>query len=501
MTFNPEIPPSGSSYTTFTNNMEATFSPLGFATPEYYPPQATVSLAETTFMPSPEPSVKGEEEKKSQQQPTKKRKSWGQELPIPKTNLPPRYVNQNIGFDCAVSYSHRRKRAKTEDEKEQRRIERVLRNRQAAQSSRERKRQEVEKLEGEKMSIEEQNKMLKERLMTVEHEKFKLAQQVAKLTAEMSKYRSGSLAPPSVATSCAPSPSLQPELFPQTNIKQEFDDFAFSLPTPQSSAIIGSSLSPPSTSSASSRSTSPAHGSFGVMTSSPDMTQHPAEMLCGLQCQSGAATAASTAATSRDEARRRKQRRMLFTLCTQVYWMTLISAVYSHLLHPLRLIFISLRTGSPLPISSTTTTIPPMISLLIRWLISTPANLTTTTPPPTKAASSTTLSPPPPTFRIRLLRRLLLCSPTLARPLKDAAGGASRLRTSYALNGMSKGRSEDVLVVSGGKAASLGKAGPQGLIENGERQRNGTMETSSMTGNVDLEKHKGMETHGVELVE
>ena len=294
------------------------------------------------------------------------------------------------------------------------------------------------------MSIEEQNKMLKERLMTVEHEKFKLAQQVAKLTAEMSKYRSGSLAPPSAATSCAPSPSLQPELFSQTNIKQEFDDFTLSLPTPQSSAIAGSSsLTPPSTSLASSRSTSPAHSSFGVMTSSPDMTQHPAEMLCGLQCQSGAATAASTAVTSRDEAQRQRQRRILFALCTQVSWMTLISAVYSHLLHPLRLIFISLRTGSPLPIS-TTTAIPPMISLLIRWLISTPANLTTTAPAATKAASSTTRShpppppPPPPTFRIRLLRRLLLCSPALARPLKDAAGGASRLRTRYALNRMSE---------------------------------------------------------------
>merc|ERR1712023_191494 len=43
--------------------------------------------------------------------PVKKRKSWGQVLPEPKTSLPPR------------------KRAKTEDEKEQRRIERVKRNR------------------------------------------------------------------------------------------------------------------------------------------------------------------------------------------------------------------------------------------------------------------------------------------------------------------------------------------------------------------------------------
>ncbi|KAG9254065.1 uncharacterized protein F5Z01DRAFT_655864 [Emericellopsis atlantica] len=58
----------------------------------------------------------------------KPRKTWGQVLPEPKTSLPPR------------------KRAKTEDEKEQRRIERVLRNRRAAQSSRERKRKESELL-------------------------------------------------------------------------------------------------------------------------------------------------------------------------------------------------------------------------------------------------------------------------------------------------------------------------------------------------------------------
>ncbi|KAK9425680.1 putative BZIP domain-containing protein [Seiridium unicorne] len=67
---------------------------------------------------------------------TKKRKSWGQVLPEPKTNLPPR------------------KRAKTEDEKEQRRVERVLRNRRAAQSSRERKRQEVEALEKRNQELE-----------------------------------------------------------------------------------------------------------------------------------------------------------------------------------------------------------------------------------------------------------------------------------------------------------------------------------------------------------
>ncbi|KAK5999107.1 Transcriptional activator hac1 [Cladobotryum mycophilum] len=72
----------------------------------------------------------------TEKKPTKKRKSWGQVLPEPKTNLPPR------------------KRAKTEDEKEQRRVERVLRNRRAAQSSRERKRLEVEALEKRNKELE-----------------------------------------------------------------------------------------------------------------------------------------------------------------------------------------------------------------------------------------------------------------------------------------------------------------------------------------------------------
>ncbi|KAG0134418.1 hypothetical protein HOY82DRAFT_636506 [Tuber indicum] len=77
---------------------------------------------------------------------TKKRKSWGEELPIPTTNLPPR------------------KRAKTEAEKEQRRIERVLRNRAAAHSSRERKRKEVESLAIDTARLSESNTVLKAQL-------------------------------------------------------------------------------------------------------------------------------------------------------------------------------------------------------------------------------------------------------------------------------------------------------------------------------------------------
>lgn len=98
-----------------------------------------------------------------EKKPVKKRKSWGQQLPEPKTNLPPR------------------KRAKTEDEKEQRRVERVLRNRRAAQSSRERKRLEVEKLEAEKHAVERRAKDLELRLQEMEERNIALTRQLEQL--------------------------------------------------------------------------------------------------------------------------------------------------------------------------------------------------------------------------------------------------------------------------------------------------------------------------------
>src|SRR5271167_3334377 len=81
-----------------------------------------------------------------------------------------------------------RKRAKTEDEKEQRRVERVLRNRRAAQSSRERKRLEVEALEGEKRAIERRNHDLELRLADAEAKNLLLQQQIAQITGNMSVF-------------------------------------------------------------------------------------------------------------------------------------------------------------------------------------------------------------------------------------------------------------------------------------------------------------------------
>ncbi|KAL6718281.1 hypothetical protein ACLMJK_004369 [Lecanora helva] len=182
-----------------------------------HPPQATISLYQTSLT-NPDPTTPGYyhigneiAENGESKKPTKKRKSWGQELPTPKTNLPPR------------------KRAKTDDEKEQRRIERVIRNRQAAQTSRERKRQEVEKLEGEKMSIEQQNDMLKARLLTAEHEKFLLEQKVAKLLAQMKSSKDGK--------SVEMSPPPESDLDQKQRIKQELDDYASFLPINRNSFL------------------------------------------------------------------------------------------------------------------------------------------------------------------------------------------------------------------------------------------------------------------------
>ncbi|KAJ6153747.1 Snf7 [Penicillium chermesinum] len=150
----------------------------------------TVSPADTSF-DSPEPEQHSDDKK-----PAKKRKSWGQELPVPKTNLPPR------------------KRAKTDDEKEQRRIERVLRNRAAAQTSRERKRLEMEKLETEKIRMEEQNQFLLQRLTQMEMENNRLSQQVAQLSAEVRGSRS-STPKPKAGTPVIESPTLTPTLFKQ----------------------------------------------------------------------------------------------------------------------------------------------------------------------------------------------------------------------------------------------------------------------------------------------
>jgi transcriptional activator HAC1 len=59
-------------------------------------PQLTISPADTSLDASSPAEMEIEikmEETTDEKKPVKKRKSWGQELPTPKTNLPPRYVS------------------------------------------------------------------------------------------------------------------------------------------------------------------------------------------------------------------------------------------------------------------------------------------------------------------------------------------------------------------------------------------------------------------------
>jgi len=102
-------------------------------------PSASGVLTPTSIGSPDSSSVTVKTEPEAEKKPTKKRKSWGQQLPTPTTNLPPR------------------KRAKTAEEKEQRRVERVLRNRAAAQKSRELKKAEYEVVVQERDRLAQEN--------------------------------------------------------------------------------------------------------------------------------------------------------------------------------------------------------------------------------------------------------------------------------------------------------------------------------------------------------
>ncbi|KAF1921029.1 hypothetical protein BDU57DRAFT_407514, partial [Ampelomyces quisqualis] len=180
----------------------------------------------------------------------KKRKSWGQVLPEPKTSLPPR------------------KRAKTEDEKEQRRIERVKRNRLAAHNSRERKRQEYEVLQSEKDQMEADLKSYKE----------KMAQMAAELKYYRQKY-----------------PGDAPESQFDLSTADNADTICparTSFPSP----ISMDSMESPR--DASCQPETPA-STLEAPTPEFDSTQYPAVILCDLQCRSnsGTATGSPLAAT------------------------------------------------------------------------------------------------------------------------------------------------------------------------------------------------------------
>ena len=246
----------------------------------------------------------------------------------------------------------------------------------------------MEKLEGEKVVIEQHNQLLLQRLAQMEAENNRLNKQVAQLSAEIRVSRGNS---PNPGSQASDSPTLTATLF-----KKEGDEVSLEhIPFPTPSVTEESPTLEPSS-----------------LAESSDMAQHPAAVLCDLQCQS--VDSKEKAALSHS-----LMQNQMFNLMLQVtlqhLFLTMTSTAYSTVIHPLCQILHSLKTGSSLTFSAEEIY---QHFPLILWLIST-QKLS-----PLKKQSQPTV------FRMRLLTRLLACSPALARPLRDATGKALQLAVS-----------------------------------------------------------------------
>ncbi|KAG5936874.1 hypothetical protein E4U53_000134 [Claviceps sorghi] len=387
---------------------------------EVMTPQSTQEDMQTSKLPviseEPENRTSSPEEESSVKKQAKKRKSWGQVLPEPKTNLPPR------------------KRAKTEDEKEQRRVERVLRNRRAAQSSRERKRLEVEALEIRNQELE---------TLLADAQKANLI-----LVEELNRVRRDS----GVATP-ASSP-LNPLYETPLALSQELFSSHDGHNTPNDSAILldqlikstanptvnPASLSPeltPVPDEPKTESQVKSEPSEDASSTFPDLAQHPAEMLFDLQCHKS-----GTSPKSFLGSRTAISPLLVWTL--QFRWMVLsASAILTACQRPLTQIAMSLKAGfSLLPSPQLLTTIIWLVTLPPASRISRPSSSSTwTTSSATRRTMSyptlwqratmplrtTASSPRSTTLRFKSLMNILACSPNLARPLLDATMEALRL--------------------------------------------------------------------------
>lgn len=393
---------------------------------------ATDALAAYTLTPGLPDSEELSPAPEAEKKPVKKRKSWGQVLPEPKTNLPPR------------------KRAKTEDEKEQRRVERVLRNRRAAQSSRERKRQEVE-------ALERRTKDLEAMLLN--------AQRVNGILIAHIRNTEGSL-PPDL-TASKPLPTLSNSIFQSST--ESLDNSVNDLASFQQETLTvdPASLSPipedPTTTDPEQSMSTPAPEFLAPpAASSVDLTQRPAEMLCDLQCQSTEMPRSWLATQSQNPAIR-----------SLLQCLALISCVISTMQGPVTQIAISLKTGCSLPPS------PALLQTMI-WFVTRPSRQQTSTSTSSSTMSSlaaglmapwatsplsrtqtrSSASPTSPSLRLKSLKKILTCSPNLARPLADATMAALRLVSS-------EGREHRALGLGEARDLGLGPADSSEWLPNG----------------------------------
>jgi transcriptional activator HAC1 len=298
-------------------------------------PSCSSNSASSTPSPSNADPLKTDGEKK----PVKKRKSWGQVLPTPTTNLPPR------------------KRAKTEPEKEQRRIERVIRNRQAAQTSRERKRLEYEALEKAKSALEVDNVELKTRLTSTERENIELAQRLQSLEQQLKTFQDTIRVAQEIAQTAQSSSQTQPLPSPAAS-----DD------VPSRISYVDATLDPNTLFSGDANNNSSSSLDIANV-EALFKTQQTAVLLCDLPCLQRAS---------------RPSAELLTIWMMQYLLLATITSTISSIQMPFLQLFLSLKRGNKIPDSQLA-----RFSPLILWLIMTK---------PTK----------------QLWRRLLTCNPACA---------------------------------------------------------------------------------------
>ena len=310
-------------------------------------------------------------------------------------------------------------------------------------------------MEDEKRNIELNNSTLAVRLTHAQRELRQLREQVVQLEQENTALRKMSLGlQGDIPTPDASVKSFSPRIPSRlcisecaSNIKAENED-------PRSTSItpISLYLHPQQSNFFFQMSTDDSRRE-GPTATTPNLTQQPAELLCDLQCQLGGQRPPwGSSRKAESEAVRQRQSwilsMVLLATMSQTLFLIVSSTVTLHLLQPMSQIFNSLMTGAQLRMSDHPRQ-QEIFSHLILWLISTEATLTTpllttttsrmplTTsdyhlaPLPLSALSTRTCSN---SSRNNLLRRLLACSPALARPLRDATGRALHLEMSSISN-------------------------------------------------------------------
>ena len=316
----------------------------------------------------------------------RKRKAWGQPVPEIKQILPPR------------------KRAKTAEEKEQRKNERILRNRRAADKSRQRQKAAVADLEVRQVSIEKENAVLRELVARYQSRFGVQADFPAPLPTE----------PPLVDLESAPSPldlraSSTVPLTPSSINDNEVGlaqptlvQSELSTPLKNESPVLAPQLNLIHEHPEAETTTSDAMPSLPSLANVSGLTQYPAVVLCDLQCQPETWAMSLPAFPSTTKAN------LGITYLLQLFQtLTIFHSFSTTTLLPMCQLFRILAqrlamTSTEQDFSSILTNFP-----LIHSLISMPTT-------PTRPA----------VFRTKLLSRLLACSPHMARLLLAATDRA-----------------------------------------------------------------------------